>query len=237
MDLHLRYSATFGQAIGGDNRGLLASYGKAILFDYHYRYFYRDGYGKDYQILNVDTPDNKYNDNIRDRVLLANLLTFYEQLRIYDDYKNGEVKKFYIENPLWIFVGSKVKGEKSDIVTILRFLQKGFMERTWTIRTIQSIIDGKSELPKDGYDFFARDHPVLQRLSYLRKSPIEPSNEIYNRMLFRVFHASTTSSAPLHVHRIKKGEGELGLKFGPSEKYFGVINVGEPDEIIKELRE
>ena len=41
----------------------------------------------------------------------------------------------------------------------------------------------------------------------------------------------------MHVHRIKKGEGELGLKFGPSEKYFGVINVGEPDEIIKELRD
>ena len=128
------YRATFGQAIKSDNRGLLASYGKAILFDYHYRYFYRDGYGKDYQILNVDAPSNKYNDNIRDRVFLANLLAFYERLRIYDDYKDGEVKSFYIEHPLWIFVGSKVTGEKSDIVTILRFLQKVLMERTWAIR-------------------------------------------------------------------------------------------------------
>ena len=46
-----------------------------------------------------------------------------------------------------------------------------------------------------------------------------------------------TRSAPLHVHRVKKGDGELGLRFGPSEKYFGVVNVGEPEEIIKELRE
>ena len=103
--------------------------------------------------------------------------------------------------------------------------------------TIQSIIEGKSELTKDGVDFFARDHPVLQRLAYLRKLPIETSNNIYDRILTRIFHASMTRSAPLHVHRVKKGDGELGLGFGPSEKYFGVVNVGEPEEIIKELRE
>ena len=47
------YSATFGQAVKG-NRGLTDLYAKSILFDYSYRYFYGDGFGKDYQILNLD---------------------------------------------------------------------------------------------------------------------------------------------------------------------------------------
>lgn len=29
------------------------AYAKSVLFDYSYRYFYEDGFGKDYQILNL----------------------------------------------------------------------------------------------------------------------------------------------------------------------------------------
>ena len=48
------YSATFGQALAAaNNEVLLTEYGKAIAFDYSYRYFYDDGYGKDFQILNL----------------------------------------------------------------------------------------------------------------------------------------------------------------------------------------
>lgn len=48
------YSATFGQALSAArNDPLTAEYGKAIVFDYSYRYFYGDGYGKDFRILNL----------------------------------------------------------------------------------------------------------------------------------------------------------------------------------------
>lgn len=47
------YSATFGQAVKG-NKALTDLYARSILFDYSYRYFYGDGFGKDYQILNLD---------------------------------------------------------------------------------------------------------------------------------------------------------------------------------------
>jgi len=46
------YSATFGQAVKG-NRQLEQQYAKCILFNYSYKYFYRDGYGKEYSILNL----------------------------------------------------------------------------------------------------------------------------------------------------------------------------------------
>ena len=49
------YSATFGQAIKAARRESLAQeYAKCILVDYSYKYFYRDGYGKDYHILNLE---------------------------------------------------------------------------------------------------------------------------------------------------------------------------------------
>ena len=48
------YSATFGQALAAvSNADLIDEYGKAIAFDYSYRYFYGDGYGKNFRILNV----------------------------------------------------------------------------------------------------------------------------------------------------------------------------------------
>ena len=47
------YSATFQQAVAGKPR-FIDLYGKNILFNYSYRYFYADGFGKDYQILNLD---------------------------------------------------------------------------------------------------------------------------------------------------------------------------------------
>lgn len=74
------YSATFGQAINSvsspaKRKDMLAEYAKATLFDYSYKYFYNDGYGKDYQILNmVDTWDT----NNLQTYLTACLLNFYE---------------------------------------------------------------------------------------------------------------------------------------------------------------
>ena len=64
------YSATFGQAMQG--KGILEErYAKNILFDYSYKYFYKDGFGKDYRILNL--ADDK-DDQIR-RLYLTACLT------------------------------------------------------------------------------------------------------------------------------------------------------------------
>jgi len=47
------YSATFNQAMAGSGEGikeLRDEYGKQILFDYSYKFFHADGYGKGYKI-------------------------------------------------------------------------------------------------------------------------------------------------------------------------------------------
>jgi hypothetical protein len=55
--LLLEYSATFAQSIGAargsDRRALVEEYGRSIVFDYAYRHFYDDGYGKDFRVLNL----------------------------------------------------------------------------------------------------------------------------------------------------------------------------------------
>ena len=118
------YSATLGQAVAGDAE-LSQEYAKSIVFDYSYRYFYGDGYGKDYRILNL--PDDN-DENARVLYLTACLLTFYQQKMLFKD-PQAKVKQFNIENPLWVFVGSSVtkstsKKDISDAVDIVQFLAR-----------------------------------------------------------------------------------------------------------------
>ncbi len=64
------YSATFAQAVKG-NASLSDTYAKGILFDYSYRYFYNDGFGKDYHIANLqDDSDREWMDTYLTACLL-----------------------------------------------------------------------------------------------------------------------------------------------------------------------
>ena len=73
--LTIEYSATFGQIISG-NKVLLDEYGKSIIFDYSYKYFYADGFGKDFYIFNLQ--ETIYSDQFRDLLFTAGLLIPYD---------------------------------------------------------------------------------------------------------------------------------------------------------------
>jgi hypothetical protein len=119
------YSATFGQAVSG-NKNLTQEYAKCIIFDYSYKYFYGDGYGKEYNIINLPDDTDEYAKSL---YLTACLLTYYQQKRLYLD-QNNEFEKFNLENPLFVFVGASVnavrteRGRKiSDVIDILLFFK------------------------------------------------------------------------------------------------------------------
>jgi hypothetical protein len=230
------YSATFGQAVATtgkktDENDLLTGYGKSTLFDYSYRYFYRDGYGKDYRLLNV--KDAKFDQKIKHIVMLANLLTFYQQKRVFDE--NPELAKEYnIEAPLWIFVGSRVQGKtgESDVLEVVRFLSAVLKnDHGWTTSTIRSIYEGKSGLidKNSGRDLFSPNYPE-QKLAYLKAKNLTPE-ETYTDILTRIFRAR--APAPLHLVNLKTAQGEIALRCGNDNPYFGVINIGEDTEFIK----
>lgn len=230
------YSATFGQAVAAAGKkveedDLLTGYGKSTIFDYSYRYFYRDGYGKDYRLLNV--KDAKFDQKTKHIVMLANLLTFYQQKRVFDE--NPELAKEYnIEAPLWIFVGSRVQGKtgESDVLEVVRFLSAVLKnDHGWTVSTIRSIYEGKSGLidKNSSKDLFSPTYPE-QKLAYLKAKNLTP-DDTYADILTRIFHAQVP--APLHLVNLKTAQGEIALRCGNDNPYFGVINIGEDTEFIK----
>lgn len=223
------YSATLGQAINAGNQTnqkmLTQEYAKSILFDYSYKYFYLDGYGKDYRILNLSEQNA---DNYRKPYLTANLLSFFQQLLVYKD-KGKELKDFLLHKPLWVFVGAKVNAisEKnsvkvSDVLTAVIFLRDFLRNSEESIRIISSVLDGTAGLnDSNRRSIFANSFTYLNELNLEAESIFKQINEL-------VFN-NTVIGAELYLDNLKGSEGELGIRVGNSE-YFGVINVGDADK-------
>jgi len=227
------YSATFGQALSAaKDDELTREYGKAIVFDYSYRYFYGDGFGKDFRILNLqDDTDEEQTYTL----LLGNLLSFYEQLRLYDE--NGEeLRPYNLEKPLWVFVGSTVnavytknKRKRSDVLTVAKFFHRILQNRSWAQQTIDKMLGGNSGLYcSDGSDVF------LQRFKYLKDLGENPE-AIYADILRRIFHVS--GSGGLHLADIRGSQGEIGLKAANANHYFGLIYIGDTSAFKKLVEE
>ena len=218
------YSATFGQALAAaNNEDLLTEYGKAIAFDYSYRYFYGDGYGKDFSILNLQQEGAAEQTDV---LLLANLLSFYEQQLVFTE-QAGVLRPYNLDRPLWAFIGGSVnavyqesKKPRSDVLTVVRFLDRVLRDQVWATETIKQLLQGQSGMrnPDDGKDIFA------DNLGYLRHRGIDAA-DVYLDALTRVMH--TTSSSSLRICDLRGSEGELGLKAAGSNEYFGVINIGD----------
>ena len=218
------YSATFGQALAAaKNEDLVDEYGKTIAFDYSYRYFYGDGYGKNFRILNVRQDEASQTDIL----LLGNLLSFYEQRRYFKE-NTEAVRAYGLELPLWTFVGGKVNagvsyrenGEKrSDILNVISFLHQFLKnEGNWSILTIGKILDGDSGLRDEkGGDVF-RD-----RLSTLKNLGIG-SEQLYRDILKEVFH--TASTGALQLRSVRNASDELALKTALGH-VFGLIYIGD----------
>ena len=217
------YSATFGQALKAvGNDKLTMEYGKAIAFDYSYRYFHGDGFGKDFRVLNLieETTEEK-----TDTLLLGNLLSFYEQQCVFNQ-SAEELRPFNLEKPLWVFVGSTVNAvyskdrkKRSDVLTVARFLHRVLSRREWAICAINRLVKGDSDLvTPDGRDVFA------SKFTYLRELQ-RPARKIYDDILKTVFHAP--AGGGLHLCAIRGADGELGLKVSGAHDYFGLIYIGD----------
>ncbi|RLI40764.1 hypothetical protein DRO69_12485, partial [Candidatus Bathyarchaeota archaeon] len=229
------YSATFGQAITSPKQASFREYSQAILYDYSYKYFYGDGYGKDFRILNVSTK--KFATTDVTTIQLANLMAFYEQLLLYEKLEDT-IKEYNIEKPLWIFVGSKVNEATSDVLKVVKFLNWFLTENENIVKSLmKKILDGNTGiLDPEKRDVFAPRYPE-RNFPYLRGEKI-PVEEIYDGILNKIFHTSGKATIKkLHLINLKKTEGEIGLKAGTSEKYFGIINIGNRSAFIKLVEE
>ncbi len=214
------YSATFGQILDKKNEKMLKRYSKSIIFDYSYKYFYLDGYGKDFSVLNLKESSLEDKD-FQETMFVANLLSFYEQMVLYEEKKNL-VKKYNIEKPLWVFVGTKVtgKGEDSDVLEIVKFIKEIAENKNWLKQKIDSVLSGNTGLEDDkGKDIFEN------RFSLIRERGVD-IDDVYKRVF--------NGSGGFKVYEIKNAQGEFGLKFGEGP-YFGVVNIGNASGFKKLL--
>lgn len=217
------YSATFGQAIrASGKRELEQTYAKCILFDYSYRHFYLDGYGKDYRILNLADDSDPETKRL---YLTACLLSFYQQQHLYRERKQ-ELRPFLLEPPLWVFVGRTVtsgtsqadKRTMTDVVAVLDFLSEFVEDRQVSVSMLDRLVGGAPGLlDEQGRDIFAEAFAYLigERLSGI---------ELFQEILSTLFNAP--GGGILRVNNLTGVDGEIILRLGDNEP-FGLINVGE----------
>ena len=223
------YSATFGQAIkAANNKELTQEYAKCILFDYSYKYFYSDGYGKDYNILNLADDSDEHK---RQLYLTACLLTYYQQKKLYLTGKK-QFELFNVENPLLVFVGGSVnavrkenKREVSDVVDILLFISDVITKSGGIISMIERIQTGHTGLLNErNADIFRNAFTFLSSLNM-------PAEAVYADLLAVVFNCPA-SGAALHIENLKGIPGEIRLRLGENDP-FGVINVGDDSALLR----
>ncbi len=215
------YSATFGQILSESNKATLQEYAKSILFDYSYKYFYLDGYGKDFSVVNVKRAAAISEKKFQETMFVANLLSFYEQVLVYGQNKQ-EAKAYNLEKPLWIFVGTTVTGkeEESDVVNIVGFINKVISEEEWLQSKVRDILEGNTGLKDENNNDVFRS-----RFGYIREERCD-----FNKLYKNLFGGRGS----LYVYEIKNADGEFGIKVGEND-YCGVINIGDISGFKKQL--
>ena len=221
------YSATFNQIVSNNNE-LLNIYSKCLIFDYPYRMFHTDGYGKDYEISNL--PQGAEDEN-SDMYLLGCTLSFYRQCRIWREH-HQKWKDFNVTRPLWVFLGKTVKATNrsksngttiSDILRILNFLSWMLVHGEDVRNMLTFLISGNSGLTDDeGNDFFANKFDDLP----------DDVDELLKDIYEILFHGA----GQLHIKYLTQGRGELHLQTADNPP-FGVVNVGDSGGLYRLLQE
>lgn len=234
------YSATLKQAMKTLNvkkdKALLDEYFRSIIIDYSYKFFYEDGYGKEYRIYNLrDSVDEEQ----RQLYLVGCLLSFYQQLKLFAD-KGKEYAPFKIEKPLLVFVGNRVTAktsaaEMTDVEEVLDFINKFINHKERTIARINAILNENTGLMDSaGRELFSRNFNALSSL--FGGNP--KAEDVYKDVLRLVFNSDTASDEPrLHVLNLRQVQGEIALRIDTDGEYFGVISIGDTSGLIKNCEE
>jgi hypothetical protein len=195
-------------------------YAKCVLFDYSYKFFYEDGYGKESLILNLKDTDYAKPD-IACQYFTACLFSFYQQQYLWNTNRE-RLAEWNIEKPLWVFVGNTVSGEDADILAVLKFFAGFLNDEAETKQWLKDLLANTARLldAKGRNIFHDRFAPMMQF----------NADEVYVGILRLLFN--TESRQRLKVVNLKNSKGELLLRVGNAEP-FGLINIGDDSGLFK----
>ena len=230
------YSATFGQAVASGGASVLRSlYAKNILFDYSYRYFHDDGYGKEAFILNM--PDDEDGEQVF-RYLCANLLAFHQQRALWRA-KPEAMEAFGVASPLCVFVGHTVnadaakggansaaaKVEASDVARIVGFFADVLARRGDVEKLFEAFVADEDVLKQKG-----GRNPLWKRYDSNVLAG-RTGSEIYEEMLRDVFNTDHVESLKVQY---EKGTGEITLSVADG-RVFGLLSIGDAAGFMKRV--
>ena len=219
-DERAQLALTYGEKKRAQQTAIFETYAKAVLFDYSYKFFYEDGYGKESLILNL--RDEEYDEHGQ-LYLTACLLAFYQQLYLFET-QQGQLKEWNLEKPLWVFVGNRVADDDSDVLKVVHFLAFFLSQRGQVLLWLADLLTDRARLTdKNGANIF--EQRFLPLMGFVGRE-----GELYTDILRRCFHAP--SGGQLQLTYLKKTGGEITLNVG-NGPVFALINIGDAASFIK----
>lgn len=138
----IEYSATFAQ-VAHQEADAYDDYASCTVFDYGYRRFHDDGFGKSPRRLVTEDKD----DAARDSLLTAAMVAFWRQVR-YVDADAVRAARYRLAPPLAVFVGATVTGANEDVVVVIEFLTRFAGDTAFALRELAVVLDAAGPLQK-----------------------------------------------------------------------------------------
>ncbi len=216
------YSATFRQAVAAaNNAALVAEYEKAVVFDYPYREYYNDGFGKDFRVRNAEFDDDSQEAAL---YFVAALLMFFQQQVVFGR-DHEAAKESAIEAPLLLAVGTTVQND-SDVANVLCRLREFIELRGESIARVKRLLDDPACLvATDGQPVVFADLDVL-------RDSFPNAETLYDALRHSLFHAGAGGS--IRLTRFTAASGEIRVSVDASAP-FALVNVGDASSLYTHL--
>ena len=232
------YSATFQQAFAGDDddqRARRDEYGAAICFDYSYRWFLHDGFGKDFTVLNSSGEGAE----IGTWSLLAGLFVFAAQNHAYRN-NYAALSDYNVAPPLALMVGREIAGStkddattRADVLTALQFFHRFLRnENGSTTQALQALLDSSTPIDTKGHGL-----ALKEAREYWASVEMTAGATLFDWITDNVLHSP--GGGGLVVHRIKGNENEIALRGSEDQiqRPFGLVYIGKASDLTNAIPE
>jgi hypothetical protein len=230
------YSATFQQAFSGDDGDQKArrdEYGTAICFDYSYKWFLHDGYGKDFTVLNSSGADAEAGT----WSLLAGLFVFAAQSHAYRG-NHAALRDYNIAPPLALMVGREIAGSthddaatRADVLAALRFFHRFLRnDSAWTVQALESLLTSATPIDAQGHGI-----ALKEARDYWASVGMTTGADLFAWISANVLHSP--GGGGLVVHRIKGNENEIALRGSEdqNQRPFGLVYIGKAPDLTNAI--
>ena len=207
------YSATFAQIADGDP-GFFNDYARCTVFDYGYRRFHDDGFGKSPRSL--VTRDQ----HAQSLVLAAALVAFWRQVRYFAE-DATRARRYRLSPPLAVFVGQSVTGKSQDVVQVLVFLARFVSEAAFAQGLLRQVLDAANPIQQA---LFSAQLDLAGERALGHKA-------LHARMCDDLFGGK----GALAVRPLSKDELGIRLPGSENDRWFGTAHVGDASKLAQAL--